>query len=741
MIRAPAGKLSISILLLSVVIIPLSISTAAAATSPLGDGGMPFSSLDSEPPEESVSLSDSDSVSRDGDLIVLNAAASSADGKQYDNGSVESGWKITQYETQWLWSGDPDTGKGISQPRVFGFNDIADWEKQRWQAAQDTDLVHPVPPHVIIKWNDQSWEEFSWDGRDHWIFDGVERQVAPPSRDKSMGPPDGNPVDHSSGDIRQAQTNVFAISPGTYYRTENGRELHIKPSGSVYVLSDFQTDLPLAQTTTDEGDLPENAIRRKQHNIITRTWVAEQSVKTGGGDKLAQQTHGINADGWPRRHDELSYDMNSDKYNSGNVDPEDVDELKVESDIRVQYVRMTSTTYRADRDDDGKKETWTEDSGDARTTSKTVTDTYDVEVNTVDSSDFEIISLKDHTTDEGTGRLGVFAEDSDVDWAGYRVPDANRTEEVLRSVPAYGEVTANRLAPRREVTTNWAFLTARDKNWDTLKVQEDVSGASEDADQEVKEFNSDSRPLYVHAFKGNRPKGASVGVQPGTPPDVLNVHYEPEEWGRDETPENFDYNMNDRFQDKRVSGITARHYVTNVSDTDIEIYGTVSGQETEIQSDDIKQRNRYESNLSMEVDRRTDESRIRLSLKNEQTGDPINLNPGNDRYDSPSNVEQQHGRILLRHTATDDVLGAFQPSDGEVAVTVRRTGSFTAIYEPAPWTSATTSFTSDRVRVAGTFPQAMELFSWMATTFIALLPVIYVLYKLKLFNKVLRQRI
>jgi len=772
MLRAPHNKILVAILLVSVLVVPLTVSASVSpdgATSTNGEtsqsssqpasiegnvgqsdsksvssaGGLSLSNATSASGDGEVVLSESDSVSREGETIVLNASQSSGngdeDGYEYDSGEIESGWEITQYETQWLWSGDPDTGEGISQPSVFGYNsdNLMDWESARWQAAQDTDVVHPVPPHVIIKWNDQSWEEFSWDGRDNWIFDGLARRAAPPSRDKSMGPSDGNPVNGDDGEIRQAQTNAFAISPGTYYRTGNGGELHVRPEGTAYVLTDFQTDLPLATATTDEDELPENAVRRETYNVITRTWVSHQYLQTGDGDMLAKQTHGINADGWPRRHDELNYDMNSDRYDSGDVDPEDVDELEVESKIQVDYVRLTATTYE-EENDDGETVRDTVYDPDPGHSEVTVEDTYDVEVNTVESDDFEVMSLTDHTTREGTGRLGVFATNEEVDWAGYRVPDASREEDVLRSVPAYGEVTANLLAPRREVTTNWAFLTARDKNWDDLEIQKDVARDSEEPDQEVEEFSSDSRPLYVHAFRGNRPRGATLGVNAGRPPRVGEVYYEPEEWARNDTPENFAYRMVDQYQDRRVNGITATHYVTDVSDTDIEIYGTVSGQETEIENDEIEERHRYESNLTMEVDHRLEESRIRINLKNEQTGNQIGLNPGNDRYDSTENVEQQHGEIVLRHAATNDVLGTFQPSDGTVAVTVNRTGAFTAIYNPAPWTSAKTSFTPDRVRVAGSLPLAMELFEWFTVTFIALLPVIYVLYQSKKFERLVR---
>ncbi|KAB1198970.1 hypothetical protein GJR99_11915 [Haloferax sp. MBLA0078] len=222
----------------------------------------------------------------------------------------------------------------------------------------------------------------------------------------------------------------------------------------------------------------------------------------------------------------------------------------------------------------------------------------------------------------------------------------------------------------------WRFYTARDPRWDTLVRSTDTNET---------EVASDALPVYVHAYP-SRIGPRTEPIRGG--PTIL------ESWGQERaTPQS---TIPDTVSVEVVDQSYTPTYGLAVRSNDVDrdalrVAGIVRGiNATPITSNvgGSSERKLRESRLTADVINQTnDDATIRLELRDNETGSPIDLTTDDRR--ASLNGEPGGGYITIadRRVRTNE--------SGVAIVTVDQPGIYTARYHPGAWLVANPAYVSD----------------------------------------------
>ncbi|WP_136717354.1 hypothetical protein [Halorientalis salina] len=295
----------------------------------------------------------------------------------------------------------------------------------------------------------------------------------------------------------------------------------------------------------------------------------------------------------------------------------------------------------------------------------------------------EVIRDREAASETLTVRDTLDVSVYDLSISGYRAkyPNGDLGLVVYKSDPWLGHTV-----PNGDVNGVWRFYTARDQDWDVL------TRSDADGHQTIR---SPSQPLQVSAF----PIETGPSVSPRANVTLL------ETYGETTSPPTLPdaINLDSLTEPYEASfGIATRTRTTDHDLSNVIAKGLVRGTTVEAEPSSFAEMSIYESNLTLEVlDRESDSVRIKLSLRENATGKPIE-------------TAQRDGYVVLageRFNTTEN---------GTVIATLpRANGAFSARYVPSFWWWNTPGYTpdSDVVYARGT------ILEWFGTLFRFAVPV------------------
>lgn len=253
--------------------------------------------------------------------------------------------------------------------------------------------------------------------------------------------------------------------------------------------------------------------------------------------------------------------------------------------------------------------------------------------------------------------------------------------------------------PNGEVNGIWRFYTARDTDWDIL---------TQSIDHGQQTIRSPSQPLQVSAF----PIETGPSVSPHANVTLL------ETYGETTSPPRLPEAINlDSITEPYTAsyGIATRTRTTDYDLSNVRAAGMVRGVTAEADPLSFSELSIYESNLSLDVlDREDGSIRVKLSLTENATGDPIE-------------TAQRDGYVVLAGERFNT------SANGTVITTLpRANGAVSARYVPSHWWWEAPGYTpdSDVVYARGT------VLEWFATLFRFAIPVSLFLVGLYLVDRV-----
>lgn len=300
-----------------------------------------------------------------------------------------------------------------------------------------------------------------------------------------------------------------------------------------------------------------------------------------------------------------------------------------------------------------------------KTETVTVTTTVDVAVNDLSSA------VEGHYADYENRDVGGYAlEASTHRWAGFRIGDTL-------------------------VDNAWGFLTGRNPLWDQFVVTTEQSSSV---------TVSPAVPAEVFAV----PVDESVTANGSTESEVVDT------WGTTRespsVPSTFDVaapagqytaptgaaaviERTDSGQVGSTVGFVSRGRESRRA---IEVYGLVHGKTATLEPWQLSNREVRESELSLTVDRTTDEQVfLQVALTEAESGAPISLSAGRTPRIQPVQGDDgsvtQSGVIVVENRRTGETR-QLRPEDGTAVVAFESRGLYSARFEPVSWVVATPTY-------------------------------------------------
>ncbi|WP_049917030.1 hypothetical protein [Halogeometricum pallidum] len=220
----------------------------------------------------------------------------------------------------------------------------------------------------------------------------------------------------------------------------------------------------------------------------------------------------------------------------------------------------------------------------------------------------------------------------------------------------------------------WRFYTARNTNWDTLVRSNRTDSA---------EVESDAIPVYVHAYP-SRIGPRAEPVRDG--PEIIDT------WGTERSSplESIGENVTIEVVNQSYEttyGVAVR--TENVDREALHVAGIVRGVNASIAEPDAgSERQLRRSNLSVEVlQQNQSQARLRIELRDNETGAPIILNDDTRRYLIGGSARNGSITIADQEVETN--------ASGVAIVTITEPGIYTARYHPGSWLGHNPAYVSD----------------------------------------------
>lgn len=582
---------------------------------------------------------------------------------------------LTTREVVTLWSGDDDTAGSPGVAIYDAFPDTPAYESNLSLATQ-TDIIYQTPPEHAQTWTENAFDDLG------------SRQF---SDDSSLHPDSANVVDE--GLIQDAHATVYAVTPSTILHNGEGRQRYIGPNGGVMALVDYRVQDRSGYTDPDPPG--ENITRREVDWTLTTSQIQAERLYADD-TRVGKKSNGLNLDGRPSNTPRFTYSAD-----------DDVDELRVEADIKVTYQRSVTTTRRVKTevqnplDNDTEYAIYSDTERDRITDTVTVTDTVDVDVYRL-TEGFEGWTA---SFPDGPARYGVKMEKP---WAGYRVEAGSNG------------LLSNRQTSNR-VHTRWQFYTARERGWRDLQTTNETGTEDRDllappvaihaypaASDSTNFADTVARTLQVSSVEdgqiqientSTQPIQIDASTEPGSGDSAGAVQLDPqlmESWGPTRDGVRLSENLRVNEADSEYTatrGVTAQHPTMSAGKS-VRLYGILPGVDTRVSSSRLEARTVREANLSLSVaDYQDGQTTLRVSVHDAETGNLVPIRyPGADRYDqlrdnSEGLLPREVGRVEIKHSVSGETW-TVRPQNGTTTLSVPYEGGFSAHYEPASWVLA-----------------------------------------------------
>lgn len=557
---------------------------------------------------------------------------------------------IPPNETAKLWSLDNDQYINDSQYQ----NQTGENRTAMEALLNGTDYVWTSPPELPSRWNRRNWAAYS-------------RNFST-SRNKSIHPEDAHLRQSPRGWIQDAHATLYRIQPSTrLYESPNQTVRYIAPDGRVLGLVDYRVQPPADDTDSSDGKKVFWSLRRHEITSVCVVQGPSNPRQAGGCQRSSIR---IGTASSPSHTVNISYSARTSAPSGTPVSLVATVEVELNKTVETKHTKTEEKCRTVDTGNGTKTicetitETWWTSNSTHITDRATVTDQLSATVYQLRTA------LREAEFPDG--RRGVIIQSSDY-WNGIRFGSA------------------------ASINTQWQFFSVRNPDWDRLGTT---------TRNETSWTESPTVPARVQAFPSRL--GVTTNTSRGT--DIYEVstfegsrHPSP----APALPENvFVPVETESYNSTKMLAVQHSNLSQSATAT-----GVVQGVDGEVvRSDDPADIRKANLTLSV-TDWNTSYANVRVTLRDNQTGDPINTT-GREGY-----VQLREYRVETNES-------------GEALVTVQNTGLVTARYKPAAWWTGDVGYLPDRARAlprSGIFSR--DGFGRVANNLLALaVPLLLVLY-------------